>query len=82
VTGFDSVTADKWTDCMEHVKRVEAGMWRADKIQDDIEPLIIKIGVNSSCSDDSADSDQGMNGEDRPLHGRYSTFSLIQKVNC
>jgi hypothetical protein len=32
------VTADKWTDCVEHVKRVEAGMWRADEIQDDIEP--------------------------------------------
>jgi hypothetical protein len=30
--GFDSVTADRWTDCIEHVKRVEAGMWRADEI--------------------------------------------------
>jgi hypothetical protein len=46
------------------VKRVEAGMWRADEIQDDIEPFIIKIGENGSSSDDSADSDQGMNGED------------------
>jgi hypothetical protein len=38
--GFDSVTADMWTDCIEHVKRVEAGMWRAD----DTEPSIMKIG--------------------------------------
>jgi hypothetical protein len=43
VTGFDSVTSDSWTDCVEHVKRVEAGMWRADEIQDDIEPLIITV---------------------------------------
>jgi hypothetical protein len=43
VRGFDSVTADSWTDCVEHVKRVEAGIWRADEIQDDIEPLIITV---------------------------------------
>jgi hypothetical protein len=30
--GFESVTADRWTDCVEHVTRVEAGMWRADEI--------------------------------------------------
>jgi hypothetical protein len=54
VTRFDSVMAGKWTDCVEHVKRVEAGIWRADEIQDDFEPLIIKIGENSSSSDDSA----------------------------
>jgi hypothetical protein len=42
------------------VKRVEAGMWRADEIQDNIEPLIIKIGENSSSSDNSVDSDQGI----------------------
>jgi hypothetical protein len=47
VSGFDSVTADSWTDCVEHVKRVEAGIWRADEIQDDIEPLIMNIGENS-----------------------------------
>jgi hypothetical protein len=55
---LDSVTADRWTDCVD--------MWnalRADEIQDDIEPLIIKIGENSSSSDDSVDSDQGTNGE-------------------
>jgi hypothetical protein len=76
VTGCDSVTADRWTDCVERVKRVEAGMWTADEIHDDIEPLIIKIGENSSSNDDSADSDQGTNGEDNdhyiqgiaPLH--------------
>jgi hypothetical protein len=58
------------------VKRVEAGVCRADEMQDDIEPLIIKIGENSSSSDDSPDSDQGTNGEDNdhymegivPLH--------------
>jgi hypothetical protein len=62
--GFDSVTPDRWKDCVEHVKCVETGMWRADEIQDDIEPLIIKTGENESSSDDSADSDQGTNGED------------------
>jgi hypothetical protein len=59
--GSDS---DRRTDCVEHVKRVEAGMWRAEETQDDIEPLIIKIGESSSSSDYSADSDQGMNGKD------------------
>jgi hypothetical protein len=53
------MTSDRWTDCVEHVK---AGIWRADEIQDDIEPLIIKIGGNSSTSD------QGMNGE---FNGHY-----------
>jgi hypothetical protein len=56
------MTSDRWTDCVEQVKRVEAGIWRADEIQDGIEPLIIKIGGNSSYSD------QEMNGED---HGHY-----------
>jgi hypothetical protein len=46
-----------------HVKRVEAGMWRADEIQDDIELWIINTGENSSSSDDSADSDQATNGK-------------------
>jgi hypothetical protein len=64
VTGFDSVTADRWTDCAEHVKRVEAGMWGADEIHDNIKTLIIKIGENSSSSDVSDDSDQGKNSED------------------
>jgi hypothetical protein len=32
VTRFDSVTADRWTDCVEHVKRVEAGICRFDEI--------------------------------------------------
>jgi hypothetical protein len=57
VTGFDSVTADRWTGCVEHVKCTEAGIWRADEIQDNFEPLIIKTGENSSSSDVSADSD-------------------------
>jgi hypothetical protein len=74
--GFESVTADRWTDCVEHVTRVEAGMWRAEEIHDDIEPLLMNTGQNSSSSDDSAGSDQGTNGEDNyhymegiaPLH--------------
>jgi hypothetical protein len=42
------------------VKGVEAGMYRAEEIQDDIkQPLITKPGENSSSSDDSTDSDQG-----------------------
>jgi hypothetical protein len=44
---LDSVTADRWTECVEHVNRVEADMWRTDEIQDDSEQLIIKIGENS-----------------------------------
>jgi hypothetical protein len=64
VTGFDSVTADRWTDCAEHVKRVEAGMWGADEILDNIKTLIIKLGENSPSSDVSVDSDQCTNSED------------------
>jgi hypothetical protein len=69
------VTADGWKDCVEHVKGIEAGMWTADEIQDDIEPLIINFGDNSSAGDDSTDSDRGNNGGDinymaglEPLH--------------
>jgi hypothetical protein len=51
-------------------------VWRADEIQDDIEPLMKNFGDNISSSDDSADSDQGNSGEDdddymeglKPLH--------------
>jgi hypothetical protein len=70
---FDS---DRWTDCAEHVKSVEAGMWRAGEIHDNIKILIIKIDENSLSSDVSADSGQGTNSKDNdhymegiaPLH--------------
>jgi hypothetical protein len=72
------VTVDRWQDCAEYVKHVETGMLRADRIRDDTEPLIIKLGENSSFSDDLADGNQSTNGKDNNhyIHRDHSASSL------
>jgi transposase len=37
--GFDRVTVENWRNYVQHVKEIEAKMWRADEIQDNIDPL-------------------------------------------
>lgn len=46
---FDLVTGD--SSCVEHMKGTEAGMWKVEEMQDNIHPLIINFGDNSSPID-------------------------------
>jgi hypothetical protein len=53
------------------VKEIEAKMWREDEIQDNIDPLIINLGDDSSSdksntSEESGDDDCS-DGDDRLL---------------
>jgi hypothetical protein len=69
---FSRVTAENLRNYVRHVKEIEAKMWRADEIQDNIDPLIIDLG-DDSCSaerspgeesgdDDSTDGDDATDG--------------------
>jgi hypothetical protein len=41
------------------VKEIEAKMWRADEIQDNIDPLIINLGDDSSSAESSPSEESG-----------------------
>jgi transposase len=69
--GFGHVTVENWRNYVRHVKEIEAKMWRADEIQDNIDPLIINLGDDSSSaesspSEESGDDDDAM-GSIQPL---------------
>lgn len=53
--GFRNVSPELWKSCVEHVKKVEVDMWRADDIQDDIEPFVINLADAESSSSVSED---------------------------
>ena len=50
--GFNSVSIENWRNYVSHVKTVESDMWKADEWQDDIDPVIIPIGEDSSIESD------------------------------
>jgi hypothetical protein len=70
--GFDRVTIEKQRNYVQHVKEIKAKMWTADEIQDNIDPLIINLGDDSSSAesspgeesgeDDCSDGDDAMDG--------------------
>jgi hypothetical protein len=57
--GFDRVTVENWRNYVQHVKEIEAKMWRADEIQDNIDPLIINLGDDSSSAESSPGEESG-----------------------
>ena len=48
--GYETVTVENWKNYVEHVKHVEDEMWKADELQDDIQPFIIRLGSTSESS--------------------------------
>ena len=47
---YEKVTVEKWKNYIEHVKKVEETMWKADELQDDLEPFIIRLESSSTSS--------------------------------
>jgi hypothetical protein len=43
--GFDRVTVENWRNYAQHVKEIEAKMWTAYEIQDNIDPLISLLSL-------------------------------------
>lgn len=61
--GYEKVTTENWQNYVEHVKKIEEGMWKADELQDDLEPFIIRLGSPSGSSATRSLTDsQGMSG--------------------
>jgi hypothetical protein len=51
--GFDRVSVENWRNNVQRVKEIEAKMWRADEVQDNIHPRIIDLGNDSSSAESS-----------------------------
>jgi exo-beta-1,3-glucanase (GH17 family) len=65
--GTDCVTVENLRNCAQHVKKIKVKMWTGDEIQDNIDPLVINFGDDSSPdesspSEESGDSDDAMQG--------------------
>lgn len=66
---FLSITSDHWKNYCKHVEEIEEGMWKADELQDDIEPLIIQLTDNSSSDDRSSSVSSTRNICDYEIEG-------------
>jgi hypothetical protein len=51
------------------VKEIQAKMWRADEIQDNIDPLIINFGDDSSSAESSPSEASGDDDGDDAMDG-------------
>lgn len=50
------VTASQWKNYCHHVLNEEQVLWEADNLQDDIEPLIVRLTSSSSSTSPARDS--------------------------
>jgi hypothetical protein len=74
---FDAVSDNQWVNYCKHVEHIKQVMWKADKLQDDVGPLIVQLSgsysssstVGSDSNDSSSDSQDSvdMTGV-APLH--------------
>ncbi|KAJ9575085.1 hypothetical protein L9F63_007746 [Diploptera punctata] len=53
---YQHVTAQNWANYLDHTKKIESDLWKADKIQDDKEPFLIHLSSSSSSSSYSPSS--------------------------
>lgn len=61
----ESITANSWTKCIEHVLKEEQKMWDLDvHIDNTIEPIIITLGADSG-SESESDSDNDTASDDK-----------------
>ena len=57
---YKNITVDNWTHYVNHVKKIEEDLWKADELQDDDEQFLIRLNASSSSSsipDSDSDSD-------------------------
>jgi hypothetical protein len=62
--GLDNVMVDRWEQCVELVKGVEADTCKADDMQDNSEPLTVNFSDNRPSSNDLPDEDHEYNSKD------------------
>lgn len=55
--GVRTVTAEDWAKCCRHVIGLEKRYWEDDGMMEDIEPVVVRLGSDSSSSD-TEDEDQ------------------------
>lgn len=49
--GVRTVTAEDWAKCCRHVIGLEQRYWEDDGMMEDIEPVVVRLGSDSSSSD-------------------------------
>lgn len=61
-SAFAAVSVSQWKNYCNHIMEVEDEMWRADNLQDDIDPLVIHLSAEESESADGSDSSSACSG--------------------
>lgn len=77
-SAFESISSKDWENYCRHVQKVEDEMWRADELQDDIEPFIIRLTSSSGSSCSQADSED--NPDDPQPGPSHSHLGVIEGV--
>jgi hypothetical protein len=60
---FDAVSDNQWANYCKHVEHIEHEMWKADKLQDDVGPLVVQLS-GSSISSSTIGSDSNNSSSD------------------
>lgn len=53
---FDSERPNQWENYCNHIIKVENSMWEVENLQDDKNPLIVRLGESSSDIESDSDS--------------------------
>lgn len=78
---FTSITSGDWQNYCRHVEKVEDEMWRADELQDDIEPFIIRLTSSSGSSSNLTSLANSEDDPDDPQPGpSHSLLGVIEGV--
>lgn len=58
---FESITADDWKNCCEHIKKIEKEYYeRGRTLYSTMDELIIRVGEDSSDDDTELESDESL----------------------
>ncbi|KAG8222728.1 hypothetical protein J437_LFUL008124 [Ladona fulva] len=80
---YDYLQGKHWVSYGRNTRKVEEEMWKADELQDDVEPLIIRLTNNSSSSGNQSSqsgSKVGLSWPD-PSKTNQPTFEGIQELS-
>ncbi|KAG8231054.1 hypothetical protein J437_LFUL010252 [Ladona fulva] len=78
---LNAIEMENWASCDRHTQKVEEEMWKTDELQDNAEPLIIRLTSNSSSSGNQSSQSGSEEGSSRPSKTNRPSFERIQELS-